>query len=640
MGGIFIWLSGASRKVLADCPTERPKYFGLGAIILVTGAMAGVSLAFALVNALKITLTGAIIFAFFWGLAIMMIDRLFVVSMHRQRNPLIYVVQATPRVLMSVVLGFVISTPFVLQIFKPEITNQVQQMQAAQREAYFKGLSTNPVYRAVQADQATVNQLKTQQASGGTPVVVSSDPQIKTWTQDEANANAKVQYWTAEQNCQLYGGTNSGVTCHPGYGPVAHNDQAEINYWSGQASTYSSDIASRTSTLESQDGATQAAAEKAAGAQLPAAVDTLQAATVQLDAQTKNITSSINGNDGILEQLKALGAVTAHNFTLQMARLLLFLLFLFVDIMPVFVKLLMNLAPAGIYDKVLAKEEETELQLAENSRAVRQLAHRQAVQAEAAGVRHRNSALSAALPDLHEKIVRSRQRVEEDWLKRHEAEQMRDVASGEGIAGFGSASPASGYPAWWQRPARAVHLRWPWNGGPAQDGMPPTQPGPLWHQADPGASRRSRWAWLGSFRLPRLSRLRQLLGLGQEPAGEGTVPPPEPRQPEGPGWAATAPAPGASAEPTGAHARPDPPDGFPHATTAPADGQTRRELLDAFFPRPAEPGDSQSTVTTPGMAPAGPVEPDGVGRTEELPDFGSASGLNSPGGDDTGRDGG
>jgi hypothetical protein len=470
-----------------------------------------------------------------------------------------------------------------------------------------------------------------------------------------------VQYWTGEQNCQLYGGTNNGATCHPGYGPVAHNDQAEINYWSGQASMYSSDIESRTSTLESQDGAKQAAAEKAAGAQLPAAVDTLQAATVQLDAQTKNITSSINGNDGILEQLKALGAVTAHNFTLQMARLLLFLLFLFVDIMPVFVKLLMNLAPAGTYDKILAKEEETELQLAENSRAVRQLSHRQAVQAEAAGVRHRNSALSAALPDMHEKIVRSRQRVEDDWLKRHEAEQMRDVASGQGIAGFGSASPVSGYPAWWQRPARAVHLWGPWNGGSAQDGMrrppgssmprtdsadggwhgqPPTQPGPLWHGADPGASRQSRWARLSSFRLPRLSRLRQLLGLEQEPAGEGTVPPPGPRQPEEAGWTATAPAPGANAEPTGAHARPDPPDGFPHATTVPVDGQARRELLDAFFPRPAEPGDSQSTVTTPEIPPAGPAEPNGAGRTEELPDFGAASGLNSAGGDDTGRDGG
>ncbi len=135
MGDLFIWLSGANRRLLAECPTERPKYFGLGAVIVVTGAMAGVSLAFALVNALKIGLSAAIIFAVLWGLAIIMIDRLFVSSMHRQKNPLIYVIQAIPRLAMSLVLGFVISTPFVLQIFKPEINSEIQQMQAAQRAA-------------------------------------------------------------------------------------------------------------------------------------------------------------------------------------------------------------------------------------------------------------------------------------------------------------------------------------------------------------------------------------------------------------------------------------------------------------------------------------------------------------------------
>ena len=112
---IFIWLSGASRKILAECPTERAKYFGIGAEVLITGSMESISLTFALVNVLKVSLRHAIIFAVLSGLAIMMIDRLFVASMHRQRNPSIYIIQALPRLLMSVVLGLVISTPFVLQ---------------------------------------------------------------------------------------------------------------------------------------------------------------------------------------------------------------------------------------------------------------------------------------------------------------------------------------------------------------------------------------------------------------------------------------------------------------------------------------------------------------------------------------------
>jgi Domain of unknown function (DUF4407) len=591
--------------------------------------------------------------------------------MHRQSNPLIYFIQATPRLLMSVVLGFVISTPFVLQVFKPEITNEVQQMQAAQREAYFKGLPTNPVYRTVQTDQATVNQLKAREASGGTPVVVSNDPQIQAWTRDEANANSQVQYWTAEQNCQLYGGKNNGVTCHPGYGPVAHNDQAEIDYWRGQASMYSSDIASRTSLLESQSGAAQAAAQKTAEAQLPAAENALQAATAQLVAQTKNITSSINGNDGILEQLKALGAVTAHNFTLQMARLLLFLLFLFVDIMPVFMKLLMNLAPAGIYDRILADEEEMEINLAENSRAVRQLTHRQAVQAEATGVRHRNSSLSAALPEMDEKILKSRRRVEEEWLKRREAEQMRDVANGQGIAGIGTVPHADGWhPSWSQGRTGGFHLKGPWNNGsaspncqrPPQGSWPFAESAPgAWHRwpsgssgrsrhrAGPGAQGESRWARLRSFGQSLLPRLLRLLGVKL-----GPVPQPEPHQPEGNGSAATAPSPQFSAppaEPTGGPARPDPLDGlYPHSaepTGGPADpdplngwysaeptgGPARPDPLDGFFPRPAEPVDSRGMAATPDQV---AVEPDGEGRTERLPDLGPVPAPDLPG-DEPGR---
>ena len=156
MGDFLIWLSGVSREVLAQCQTERAKFIGLGAAILVTAGMAAVSLSFALVNALKAPLWAALIFALLWGVAIMSLDRLFVVSMHRYRNPLFYLVMALPRFAMAVLLGFVISTPFVLQIFKPEINHQIKLMQAAERSAYFKDLPHNPVYITVQQDKATV----------------------------------------------------------------------------------------------------------------------------------------------------------------------------------------------------------------------------------------------------------------------------------------------------------------------------------------------------------------------------------------------------------------------------------------------------------------------------------------------------
>lgn len=650
VGGIFVWLSGANRKVIGECPTERPKYFGLGAVIVVTGAMAGVSLAFALVNALKISLSAAIVFAVFWGLAIMMIDRLFVTSMHRQRNPLIYLIQALPRLLMAVVLGFVISTPFVLQIFKPEITSEVQQMQAAQRSAYFKGLPSNPLYLAVQTDQRDVNALKTQAASGGTPTVISNDPQVKTWTTDEANANAKVQYWTGEQNCQLYGGSNNGTPCHAGYGPVAHNDQSEINYWSKLANTYNQDIASRTGVLEGQDKSKQAAAKNAAKAQLPSAKQTLNTATAQLDAQTRNVTSGINGNDGILEQLKALGAVTAHNFTLQMARVLLFLLFLFIDIMPVFVKLLMNLMPASNYDKILVDEEALQLRLAENIRAVRQRAHYQAVQAEAAGVRHRNTALSAPLPGQREKILGSRQRVEEEWLRKREAEQLHDVASGQGFVGIGSVPHADGSHL---APGEVVgsHFGRPWNinhsragqrrhdssvpsaapAAGAWGGPPPAPSDSLWRLGGRGASRTTNFTWTGSLGV-RFERLVHRLRSWQRSAQPGplhapqpstTQPPAPPREPGMAGWAGPPTVPEASprlADPNGSPAHPDPRlETFP--APAGGDGLAAAPVTD-FIPTPAHSADQPSPAVVPGISSPAPREVNGGGQVDALPEFG------------------
>jgi Domain of unknown function (DUF4407) len=599
------------------------------------------------------------------------------------------------------VLGFVISTPFVLQIFKPEIANETQQMQAAQREAYYKGLPTNPVYVAQQSDQTLVNQLKAKEASGGTLVVVSNDPQIKAWTQEEASANAQVQYWTAEQNCQLYGGTNNGVTCQRGYGPVAKNDQNRIDYWSGLANTYSNDIKSRTGLLEAQDKADQSAAENSAKAELPVAEHALQAATAQLNAQTKNINSSINGNDGILEQLKALSAVTAGNFTLQLARLMLFLLFLFVDIMPVFIKLLFNLAPASNYDRILANEEEMQLRMAEDDRAVWQAAHRQATQAEAAGVRRRNDAISAPLEGMRQAILDSRMRVEKEWLKRREADQMRDAIYGQGISGIRSQPRVDGrHSARPQQQTGGFRAKSPWNGGtsaagqpgPRSSTMPPggpagpaTGPWPSPPPLQPDLPRRpggpSTWveslrAWLGSLRLPRLPRLGQHRRPQEQAPGQRPASQPVP-QPQPAGWSRTGPG-GPFGQPGpdqgGGPTRPESQFQFGSPPADQGGGRTRPESQFQFGSRPADqaggptrpgpqsqfgspPADQGGGAARPGPpagyipAPTGPdnwstdfpptvpTEPDSGTSAQTLPGPGAAPASDSPDGYETGREG-
>ena len=517
-GDFPVWLSGASRPVLAQCPTERPKFIGLGAAILVTAGMAAVSLSFALVTALKAPVWLAVIFALMWGVAIMSLDRLFVVSMHRQRNRAWYLVMAAPRFLMAVLLGFVISTPFVLQIFQPEINHQIKLMQAAERSAYFRNLPHNPVYVRVQQDKATVSKLADEAATGGAAINPSTDPAIQGWQRQLKTAQQHEQTWFANLQCQLYGtALPGGRRCIQGNGPLAKDDQQQYEYWKGQVSTFQLEIQRRTVTLQGQSTAQQHATQGQAKAQLQAARQTLSSAEQQLTLQTRDVTTGIKQDSGLLTQLKALGNATAGDSTLAWARFLLFLVFLCIDIMPVFIKLLMNLAPESTYDSLLAAEERRQQMSAEHTRAVRLTAERKAAQAEISGARDRVAALSAELPGMRDDIMAARLRVEREWLQRWEADQMRRVANGQGITPADTGVGPMPSPDSWQRYATPGFRPWPpRRGGPPPDGRRRSDgasrqpPGP--RRAPRGqprgrAAEEPLWGWLGSLRLPRPARL-------------------------------------------------------------------------------------------------------------------------------------
>lgn len=504
-GDIFIWLSGASRQVLDQCPTERPKFIGLGASILVTAGMAAVSLAFALYTALKAPIWIAVIFALLWGLAIMSLDRLFVVSLHRYRNRFFYLLLAAPRFVMAVLLGFVISTPFVLQIFQPEIQHQIKLMQAAERAAYFQNLPHNPVYLDVQRDQTEVTSLTDEVATGGAAINPATDPTIVGWRSQLATAQNNEQTWFANLQCQLYGtALPGGRQCIQGNGPLAKDDQEQYDYWKGQVATLQAEIQQRTGTLEGQSAAQQQATQRQAKAQLAAAKLALGSAQAQLTLQTNGITQNINADTGLLTQLKALGNATAGDATLGWARLLLFLVFLCIDSMPVFVKLLLNLAPESSYDKLLAAEERQQQRLAEHTRAVRQAAQRKAAQAEAAGARDRLAALSAELPGMREEITSARLQVEQEWLRRWQADQMRRIGAGQGITPVDTGvGPMPSSDSWqWSPTDRGLDLRRTRGPGDARSQrLRRPRPGAR-DLAPQRTADQGLWGWLGSLRLP------------------------------------------------------------------------------------------------------------------------------------------
>ncbi|MEV7907663.1 DUF4407 domain-containing protein, partial [Streptomyces anulatus] len=143
MRKFLIALSGARPDIVKRCPTEHGKFEGIGGAVLTTGVLAIISMAFALYSALGISIYLAVPASILWGLAIMSLDRWLVGSIQTD-GPRRWRL-AVPRILMAVLLGAVISTPLVLQIFKSEIDAQIVQIKQDRANAFASELKKGDV---------------------------------------------------------------------------------------------------------------------------------------------------------------------------------------------------------------------------------------------------------------------------------------------------------------------------------------------------------------------------------------------------------------------------------------------------------------------------------------------------------------
>lgn len=124
----FFWIcSGANRRILRQCPTEYSKYFGIGGTIFFTAAMATLSGGYAFYTIFNSVPT-AIFFGIFWGLLIFNLDRFIVNTMYTDGKYTISwgeLAAGTPRLIIAIFLGIVISTPLEMKIFEDRINSQI-----------------------------------------------------------------------------------------------------------------------------------------------------------------------------------------------------------------------------------------------------------------------------------------------------------------------------------------------------------------------------------------------------------------------------------------------------------------------------------------------------------------------------------
>ncbi|MGW5739923.1 caspase, EACC1-associated type [Amycolatopsis sp. NPDC003861] len=121
-------LAGARLDVLSRAPVDRVRYVTMGGVLLSTASLAAISATFALNSIVGLGLPLSVVAGVLWGLAILNLDRLLVVTMTRKSWWIHRLITVFPRLILAIVLGAVISTPMLLKIFQPEIDNEMQSM--------------------------------------------------------------------------------------------------------------------------------------------------------------------------------------------------------------------------------------------------------------------------------------------------------------------------------------------------------------------------------------------------------------------------------------------------------------------------------------------------------------------------------
>lgn len=289
----FILCSGADSQILNSCSeAEQNKYAGIGATVFFTAVMAFIAAGYALYTVFD-NLFAAIFFGFIWGLLIFNLDR-YIVSTIKKRNQVIdEIIQASPRILLAVIIAVVISKPLELKIFEKEI-NQVllEEKNAMTLE-----------------NQAEIAKLYNPEMETISNQIAALQDQVK---HKETEVNALYDTYITEAE-----GTSG--TMKLGKGPVYKEKRDKHDAALSELQQLKETNKEKIAGLESQ----------------------LALLGTNYDQQVQSTQPIIDNFDGLMARVNALGTLP------WLPSFFIFLLFLAIETAPIFAKLL---SPKGEYD--------------------------------------------------------------------------------------------------------------------------------------------------------------------------------------------------------------------------------------------------------------------------------------------------
>jgi hypothetical protein len=166
-GGItrFLWqCAGADKNILVNCTyADHVKYACLGGIVLATGVMAALAGGYAFYTIFQpkgsaiskdgidaFTVILSLVFGIFWGLIIFNLDRFIISSTGKGDGTEAITASefknAIPRLVMGAVIALTISKPVEIRMFQSEINSKLHEKQMEQQSAY--KLKTDAIFNS------------------------------------------------------------------------------------------------------------------------------------------------------------------------------------------------------------------------------------------------------------------------------------------------------------------------------------------------------------------------------------------------------------------------------------------------------------------------------------------------------------
>jgi hypothetical protein len=297
----FLLCSGADKQIIESCSNgEQNKYAGIGATVFFTAVMAFIAGSYALYTVFD-NVYYAIFLGFVWGLLIFNLDRFIVSTIKKRDRFLDEFIQASPRIILAVIIAIVISKPLEIKIFEKEI-NSILLKEKNEMAMNNKKQIANYFQSDVDQNKAQIDRLK-------------SDIQEK---ENEVNNLYAVYIAEAE---------GTAGTKKLGKGPVYKEKREKHDAALQELTTLKTTNQAKITELEAKGKILQA----------------------DLDKKVAETQPIIDGFDGLMARINALDKLP------WLPSFFIMLLFLAIETSPIIVKLL---SPKGEYD---FKQEDGEL---------------------------------------------------------------------------------------------------------------------------------------------------------------------------------------------------------------------------------------------------------------------------------------